>query len=142
MDDQNFMEAFKAKDIFSFINYHIKDLVNVRNKLDEKMLNQLEKFWDKYSYENYLNRDEYKALRIAKVQVVNAEKGLNNKFVKETITGGIGYDEPAPPDIHALLGINDENSWEFEYYQIHVNKFMFYDHIARTSYALEKNIKI
>ena len=75
MDDQNFMENFKAKDIYSFINYHIKDLVNVRNKLDEKMLNQLEKSWDKYSYENYLNRDEYKALRIAKVQVVNAEKG-------------------------------------------------------------------
>ena len=137
MDDQNFMENFKAKDIYSFIDYHIKDLVNVRNKLDEKMLNQLEKFWDKYSYENYLNRDEYKALRIAKVQVVNAEKGLNNKFVKETITGELDTTN-RPPDIHACCQVNDENSWGIWILQIHVNKFMFYDHIARTSYALEK----
>ena len=142
MDDENFMEKFKAKDIYSFINYHIKDLVNVRNKLDEKMLNQLEKSWDKYSYENYLNRDEYKALRIAKVQVVNAEKGLNNKFVKKTITGGIGYDEPCPTRYPRLLsGLMMRIHEEFQYYQIHVNKFMFYDYIARTSYALEKKHK-
>ena len=87
--------------------------------------------WERYAYEEKLGRDEYLALRIAKVQVINAEKGLNNKFVKQTITGGIGYDEPCPTRYPKLLsGLMMRMQEEFTYYIVHVNKFMFYDYIA------------
>ncbi len=142
MDDENFMESFKAKDVFYYLDCHIKDLSKLNNSLDEETYVNLEKIWERYAYEHHLGRDEYLALRIAKVQVINAEKGLNNKFVKSTLTGGIGYDEPCPTRYPKLLsGLMMRMHEEFEYYFVHVNKYLFYDRVAQTSYQLEKKIK-
>ena len=74
MDDENFMESFKAKDVFYYLDCHIKDLSKLKNNLDEKIFENLEKNWEQYAYEQRLSRDEYLALRIAKVQVINAER--------------------------------------------------------------------
>ena len=142
MDDENFMENFKSKDVLYYLNSHIRDLADLKRNLDETTFQNLEKIWERYAYEEKLGRDEYLALRIAKVQVINAEKGLNNKFVKQKMNGGIGYDEPCPTRYPRLLsGLMMRMQEEFTYYIAHVNKFMFYDYIARTSLELEKRNK-
>lgn len=142
MDDENFMESFKSKDVLYYLNSHIRDLADLKRNLNETTFQNLEKIWERYAYEGKLGRDEYLALRIAKVQVINAEKGLNNKFVKQTMTGGIGYDEPCPTRYPKLLsGLMMRMQEEFAYYIVHVNKFMFYDYVAKTSLELEKRNK-
>ena len=48
MDDENFMESFKAKDVFYYLDCHIKDLSKLNNSLDEETYVNLEKIWERY----------------------------------------------------------------------------------------------
>ena len=57
MDGENFMESFKAKDVFYYLDCHIKDLSKFKNNLDEKTYNTLENNWERYAYEHHLGRD-------------------------------------------------------------------------------------
>ncbi len=142
MDGENFMENLSGRDVYSFISSHINDLLSVKNSLNENIFRELENSWDKYAYTNHLNDNEYLAWRGAKVRVINAEKGINNKIVKDVIKYDIGFDEPCPTRYPRLLsGLMMRIHEEFSYYYIHVNKYMFYENIARVSYALEKRSK-
>ena len=49
MDDENFMESFKAKDVFYYLDCHIKDLSKLNNSLDEETYVNLEKIWERYA---------------------------------------------------------------------------------------------
>ena len=137
------MESMTAKQVHSFIGSHIKDLAFVKNNLNEQFLNELKSIWRQHAYSQSISPSEYLGwFRAAKVQVVNAEKGLNNRFVKDIIKNGIHYDEACPSRFPELVsGLMMKMSEELFYYIIHVDKYIFYQNIARTSYALEKKYK-
>jgi len=142
MDSKNYMESLPTRDIYYFINSHIKDLVSIKKNLNEQLFKELQNSWDMESSKVQLNKDDVLAWRGAKVQVINAKKGLNHRMVKETINVGIRYDEPCPSRYPRLLsGLIMRIQEDFQYYYMHVNKYMFYELIARTSYALEKKYK-
>ena len=143
MYNEDFMESMSSKQVYSFISSHIKDLVFLKNSLNEQFLNELKNTWRQHARSQSIIPTEYLGwFRAAKVQVVNAEKGLNNRSVKDIIKNGIHYDEACPtryPDL--VSGLMMKMSDELFYYIIHVDKYVFYHNIARTSYALEKKYK-
>ena len=140
--DENFIENIPSKDIYYFIDAHIKDLVNIKKSLNEKMFKEFQSAWDQEVFIAQLNKNDLLAWRGAKMQVINAKKGLDHKLVKLMITKGIRYDEPCPSRYPRLLsGLIMRIQEDFQYYFVHVNKYMFYENIARTSYALEKKFK-
>ena len=59
MDDENFMESFKSKDVLYYLNNHIRDLADLKRNLNETTFQNLEKIWERYAYEGKLGRDEY-----------------------------------------------------------------------------------
>ena len=140
MYDDDFMESMTACQVHSFIGSHIKDLAFVKLNLNIQMLDDLKNTWKQYAHSQCIKPSEYLGwFRAAKVQVVNAEKGLSNKFVKDIIKNGIHYDEACPtryPDL--LSGLMIKMSEELFYYIIHVDKYCFYQNVARISYALER----
>ena len=43
MDDENFMESFKSKDVLYYLNSHIRDLADLKRNLNETTFQNLEK---------------------------------------------------------------------------------------------------
>ena len=79
--DENFMENIPSKDIYYFIDAHIKDLVNIKKSLNEKMFKEFQSAWDQEVFIAQLNKNDLLAWRGAKMQVINAKKGLNDFFI-------------------------------------------------------------
>ena len=118
--DENFMENIPSKDIYYFIDAHIKDLVNIKKSLNEKMFKEFQSAWDQEVFIAQLNKNDLLAWRGAKMQVINAKKGLDHKLVKLMITKGIRYDEPCPSRYPRLLsGLIMRIQEDFQYYFVH-----------------------
>ena len=41
MKNEDFMESYKAKDVLSFITFHINDLTNIKKNLNDRLFEEL-----------------------------------------------------------------------------------------------------